>query len=113
GETLEIAINLLNAHGRIISCGSISQYNAGDTEKYGVKNLIYVMTKRLSMTGFLVFEHPDLIDEFYKEFPQKVASGEIKYTEQRYEGLELAGQAILDVQRGHNKAKAVIVVSNE
>ncbi|KIJ28165.1 hypothetical protein M422DRAFT_784624 [Sphaerobolus stellatus SS14] len=111
GETLEIAIDTLNSFGRIISCGSISQYNV--TEKYGIKNLTNVVGKRLSIKGFIVSVHFRLLGDFYAEVPQKVASGEFKYAEHRYEGLDQTGQAILDVQKGNNKAKAVIVVANE
>lgn len=127
---MEAALDALNPHGRVINCGSISGYN--NAQGYGVKvrfpilfsirtaltyhiiqNLFSLITKRLSMQGFIVSEHQDLYDEFYSVFPQKLASGEIKYSEQRYEGLEQAGQAILDVQKGNNKAKAVIAVSAE
>ncbi|KAF8506256.1 NAD-P-binding protein [Gautieria morchelliformis] len=109
-ETLDIALNALNDFGRVINCGGISGYNAA--EQYGIKNTMQIISKRLSLNGFIVSDHPDLIQEFYKVFPQKVASGEIKHREHVYSGLEQAGQAILDVQKGDNKAKAVIVVSN-
>jgi NADPH-dependent curcumin reductase CurA len=72
-----------------------------------------IVSKRLSLNGFIVSDHPDLIEEFYGVFPKKVASGEISHREHLYHGLEQGGQAILDVQRGDNKAKAVIVVSND
>jgi hypothetical protein len=36
-----------------------------------------------------------------------------RYTEHKYQGLDSAGQAILDVQTGANTAKAVIIVSEE
>lgn len=113
GETLEAALEALNPHGRVINCGSISVYNSEPSKRYGVKNLFHIVTKRITMQGFIVSEHADLFEEFYAEFPKKLASGEIQYTEHRYEGLEQAGQAIVDVQKGDNKAKAVIVVSNE
>jgi NADPH-dependent curcumin reductase CurA len=35
-----------------------------------------------------------------------------RYKEQRYEGLSQVGQAILDVQSGKNKGKAVIIVAD-
>jgi hypothetical protein len=35
-----------------------------------------------------------------------------RYAEHRYEGISQVGQAISDVQRGKNKAKAVIIVAD-
>jgi NADPH-dependent curcumin reductase CurA len=50
---------------------------------------------------------------FFAEIPPKVASGEIKHREEIYNGLESVGDAILAVQKGTNKAKAVIHVADE
>lgn len=77
-----------------------------------MQNTMHIIAKRLSINGFIVSDHPDLIEEFNRVFPEKIASGEIKHREHVYPGLEQAGQAILDVQKGDNKAKAVIVISD-
>jgi NADPH-dependent curcumin reductase CurA len=50
---------------------------------------------------------------FFEEIPPKVASGEIKYREDKYNGLESVGKVILAVQKGTNKGKAVIHVAAE
>ena len=42
-----------------------------------------------------------------------IANGEIKYNEDVKYGLENAMEAILDVQKGVNKGKSIIVVSQE
>ena len=52
-------------------------------------------------------------DEFFRTFPARVASGEIKYKEYLVRGLENAGEAILDVQSGKNFGKCVVVVADE
>ncbi|KIJ28164.1 hypothetical protein M422DRAFT_270569 [Sphaerobolus stellatus SS14] len=108
---LEIAIDLLNVYGRLINCESISQHNT--ETKYGIKNLLFVMLKSLSMSVPIASNHFDLLGEFYIEFPQKVFGSEIKYTGQRHQGWEQVGQAILNVQKRQNKAKAVLVVASE
>ena len=43
----------------------------------------------------------------------EVASGQLKYKEEMWEGLEKLGDAILAVQKGTNKAKMVIKVNDE
>jgi hypothetical protein len=50
---------------------------------------------------------------FYSEFPAKIAKGDIKQREHVYRGLEQAGQAILDVQKGDNTAKAVVILADD
>jgi len=111
GEVLEAAIDASNNFGRIINCGSISRYNT--SEPYGVKNLGLLVSKRITMQGFVVLDHfKDLLGEFYEVFPEKIASGEIKHREHVYRGLEEAGQAIFDVQKGNNTAKAVVVLAD-
>ena len=56
---------------------------------------------------------PQYREQFYKEFPAAVASGALKYSEDRTLGLEGVGEAIVAVQKGTNKGKKVIVVAEE
>ncbi|KAI0072843.1 NAD(P)-binding protein [Panus rudis PR-1116 ss-1] len=111
GESLEAALEYANFGARFLECGMISSYNG---ESHPVKNLINIVSKRIQMHGFLVFAlHEKYEDEFYKEWPKKVASGEIKYLEDVKDGLNLTGQAIFEVQKGLNKGKSVIKVADE
>ena len=50
---------------------------------------------------------------FYKDIPLKVASGEIKYTEYKKDGIEKAGEVLLDVLTGKNTGKAFLHVADE
>ena len=54
GEQLEAAIDAMNNFGRIVACGMVSEYNRPDSEKYGIKNLMLVVAKRITMRGFIV-----------------------------------------------------------
>ncbi len=56
---------------------------------------------------------PKYLEEFYKTMPDLIARGELKYREDVTRGLEFAGEAILAVQLGKNKAKSVVVVADE
>jgi NADPH-dependent curcumin reductase CurA len=75
---------------------------------------MHIVSKSLTINGFIVgnFE-PKYVDEFYATVPAKLASGELKYTEEVTNGLEKVGDVILAVQKGTNKAKAVIRVAEE
>jgi len=71
-----------------------------------LQNLQNVLFKRLKVQGLYVddYDHKYL-DEFYREVPPLVASGQLKYTETIVRSLEEAGQLILDVQKGNNRGK--------
>lgn len=45
--------------------------------------------------------------------PAKIASGEMKYLEDRSYGLESVGDAILAVQKGTNFGKKVVIVAED
>ncbi|KAF9056714.1 NAD-P-binding protein [Rhodocollybia butyracea] len=111
GPTLEAAIEHGALHARIIICGFISQYNG--EEAYGIKTMRNIMTQRMSINGVLVFDHHARYqEEFYQVIPKKLASGEFRYSEDVTRGLENGGEAILEVQKGLNTAKKVIVVAD-
>ncbi|GLB39900.1 putative N-terminal domain of oxidoreductase [Lyophyllum shimeji] len=111
GETLDQALLAANEGARFIECGMISGYNTGGQP---IRNLIMVVAKSISMNGFIVARlQPKYDAEFYATIPAKLASGELKYTEEIWDGLEKVGDAILAVQKGTNKAKVVIKVADE
>lgn len=48
------AANAMQNHGRIVACGMVSQYILLDPEKYPLRNIIQIVTKRITMRGFIV-----------------------------------------------------------
>jgi len=66
------------------------------------------------MNGFVIFNlEPKYDGEFYATIPAKLASGELKYTQEVTKGLDKVGDVIVAVQRGTNTAKAVIEVAEQ
>ncbi|KAF9554607.1 NAD(P)-binding protein [Agrocybe pediades] len=112
GETLDAALEAMAVNGRIIVCGMISGYN--NQHATGIKNLFHVIAKSLTINGFVVFRLEDKHGaDFRREIPPLVASGEIKHKEHVWNGLEAVGDVILAVQKGINKAKAVVHVADD
>ncbi|KAI5451086.1 hypothetical protein NCC49_001964 [Naganishia albida] len=97
GKSFEEELEFMNMHGRLIG-GWISGYNG---ESYGVKNLFQFVAKRLMMRGFIVsdFEHK-YQDAFYATIPKKLAFGDYKFKECKYNGLESAPKAFMDMLAG-------------
>jgi NADPH-dependent curcumin reductase CurA len=108
GPQLDAALDAGHNGLRVISCGAVSQYNGEGAPVY---NIDHMYAKRVSMNGFIILDYTDkagIIDDANEFLPAAIARGDIKYREHRY-SLKDAGQAILDVQKGDNTAKAVIV----
>ncbi|KAF5377886.1 hypothetical protein D9615_006801 [Tricholomella constricta] len=110
GEVLDQALVAANTGARFIECGMISGYNTGGKP---IQNMMLVVGKSLSINGFIVTRlQPKYDAEFYATVPAKLANGELKYTEEISNGLDKVGDVILAVQKGTNKAKAVIKVAD-
>jgi NADPH-dependent curcumin reductase CurA len=112
GETLEAAIGALNSYGRIVACGSIAGYNATEP-KPGPRNMFMVVTKRLRMQGFIVFDHFDRWGAFLAEVAPLVADGTIGYRETVVDGIERAPEAFLALFTGENVGKMLVRVGPE
>ena len=107
GETLEAAISVLRAHGRIIACGGISGYNE-EKPRPGPSNLFNVITKRLTMKGFIVRDWLDRQAEFEKEVGGYFQAGKLKNKETVVEGIDQAVDAFLGLFQGQNVGKMVV-----
>ena len=110
GETLDLVLAKINTHGRIVACGSVSQYNLKPDERYALRNTPVVVGKELSWNGFIVSSAPkEAIDEFYRTVPFQIREGKIHIREHITKGLD-QGEAFVDMLTGKAQGKAVIVL---
>lgn len=107
GETLEAALSALRVHGRIIACGGISAYNE-EKPWPGPSNLFNMITKRLTMKGFIVFDRLDRRGEFEKELGGYFRAGKLKNKETVVEGIDQAVGAFIGLFDGKNVGKMVV-----
>ena len=112
GEHLEAAIGAFRVNGRAALCGSISGYNAV-TPPPGPRNMFMMVAKRLTLRGFLVFDHDDLRPEFEATVPEWLTSGRLVVRETVREGLEDAVPAFLEMMRGGNTGKMVVRLAED
>ncbi|KAJ6549687.1 alcohol dehydrogenase [Mycena capillaripes] len=101
GDIVDAAIENAATNARFLECGSISGYNTG---QQAIKNWSQIVGKTL---------HIHVLGRLLRYYPPKLASGELKYAEEITTGLDKVGEVILAVQKGTNKAKAVVVVAEE
>jgi NADPH-dependent curcumin reductase CurA len=107
GDHLEAAIFAMADYGRIAACGAIADYNA-ETPPPGPRNLMMVVSKRLTLRGFIVSDHGDVASEFYQRVGGWVADGSLQWRETVVEGLDNAVDAFLGLHRGDNTGKMLV-----
>ena len=107
GEHLEAAISVMADFGRVAACGAIASYNDTDPSP-GPRNMFLVVTKRLSIRGFIVMDHHDVAGEFYRTAGAWLAEGRLAYQETVVDGLDRAIDAFLDLHRGVNTGKMLV-----
>lgn len=111
GKLLEAVLNNMRLHGRIAACGMISQYELEQPE--GVHNLFNLISKRIRMEGFLVFDYYHLYPKFLEMVLPLIKEYKITYVEDVAEGLESAPSALVGLFSGRNVGKQVVVVARE
>ncbi|KAL9555038.1 hypothetical protein MBANPS3_002548 [Mucor bainieri] len=107
GQMLEDVIDHANKNARIVCCGMISQYNT--TEPHGVRNLMQVIVKALEIRGFIVGDSPEMQEPFRKDMTKWLQGG-MKYRESVADGIEKTPQALIDVLKGINVGKQVVLL---
>ena len=107
GDHLEAAISALRPGGRAAICGMISVYNATEPAP-GPRNLPMIIGKRLTLRGFIVFDHHDLRPQFEAEVGQWLAEDKIVWRETVVEGIDNAVNGFRDLLAGANTGKMLI-----
>ncbi|RDW73167.1 hypothetical protein BP6252_07074 [Coleophoma cylindrospora] len=115
GEQLEAALDAMNDFGRVVACGMISQYNAKPGEAYGVKNLMHIVAKRLTIRGFIVGD-ANMGPKYFKDRDEKVAKwiseGSFKTKYHVTDGIDNAAEGLIGIFHGKNFGKAVLKISD-
>ena len=71
------------------------------------------LVRRLTIRGFIVFDHAHLEPDFLRDVGSWIRSGELKYREHVVEGLDNAVGAFLGLLRGENFGKLLVRVSDD
>lgn len=107
GATLETALPLMREKGRVVVCGMIGDYDTQD-DPYPVRTLWQLVVKRLTMRGFLTYDHADRLDEASRDLREWVSDGRLRPIESVYRGIEQAPQAFIDMMSGRTTGKALV-----
>lgn len=114
GKTLDAVMPLMNVGGRIPLCGVIAHYpgrESGEISDRLPPIWRTILTQRLTVQGFIVFDHYDRYPEFQREVSAHIRDGRLKYREWVTEGIENAPQAFIDMLKGGNFGKTLVKVA--
>lgn len=116
GRVQQAVLPLFNEFARVPVCGLIAHYN--DTAAPEGPNLLpafmrQVLTKRLSVRGFIQFDHADRRREFFRTVAPLVRDGTIRYREDIVQGLENAVTAFQGLLSGRNFGKLLVQVGTD
>ena len=109
GDFLEAAIYRMNNYGNIVICGRISQMNVTSANT-GLKNMAHVLVKRLTIKGFLIFDHLKDYESFEKNTIKWIKSEKLHWKETIVEGLENSPKAFADLLNGKNIGKMLVKI---
>ncbi|MEM6407669.1 MAG: NADP-dependent oxidoreductase [Pseudomonadota bacterium] len=110
GKTLEAVLAQMNTGGRIAVCGAISWYSGLGLADAQPLPAVWraILTRRLRVQGFIIFDHFHLMDQFQHEVAPLVGSGAIKVRESVVDGLENAPTAFIEMLKGGNFGKQLV-----
>lgn len=110
GDVFEACLFQMNLHGRIACCGAVSQYD-GKPPAHGPRGVPgLIVTKRLTLQGFILYDFMPRMDEALADLQRWVAEGRIKVCEDIVEGLENAPAGLVGLLAGENVGKRMVRV---
>jgi len=109
GDFLEATIFRMKNFGKIVICGRISQMNETKPSS-GIKNMAHVLVKRLTIRGFLIFDHLDDVENFKRDMSKWITNKQIISKETIVEGLKNCPQAFIDLLDGKNIGKMLVKI---
>jgi len=115
GEQLDAALGALKPWGRIVSCGSVSQTSLKPEEVYRIKNMPFVVQKRLTIRGFVVFDPdfgPKYSDEHQQNVQRWIKNGEITVKLWVTDGIDKSAEGLVGMLKGENFGKAILKIAD-
>jgi len=118
GELLDIAAEHMKVHGRIVQVGTIAGYN--DPTKMYFKNYPLVVTKRLSIQGFVIIDDAAEIPQVIGGLANLIKTGKIDASNIKETVVDGSGDNFSKVPelwtglfKGHNTGKYITRVTTD
>jgi len=112
GDILDDALVNMAERGRITICGGISAYNEKELPP-GPRNIMQIVIRRLSVKGFILFDHMANAGQAIADLSAWSAKGEIAVEEDIQEGFENTPATFLRLFQGKNLGKQLIKIAEQ
>ncbi len=108
GPILETCLPLMSVHGRIVACGSLSNYN-DEAPAPGPRGLPGVaVVKRLRLEGFIVLDYAETFPKAEAALAGWMKEGRLKGAVDLLEGFDVLPAALVGLFRGENLGKRIV-----
>lgn len=107
-----LALTHAQTYARGVLCGLVDAYHTEKQSQHPL-NAGLIIGKRAQLHGLVVYDFYPRWDEYVAEAAPWIKSGQLKFAEDRAEGLENAPALFERLMNGKNKGKAVVTVAPE
>ena len=112
GHMLDAALANMAQGGRIIVSGQVADYNAPFANREGVRNGSQFIIRRLTMQGFVVYDHARSFRDAWAELEAGILSGTLKWREEVIDGIEALPEAFIGLFRGDNFGRRLVRIGD-
>ena len=114
GAVWDAVLPRLNPFARVPVCGLVSMYNATEMPQGAGQAMLMraVLTKRLLIRGFIVWDFAAQQDEFLQTVGTWLAEGKVRHREDIVDGLQAAPAAFIGMLKGANFGKMLVRVAS-
>ncbi len=105
GPILDSVLGHINDFGRVVACGMISDYNSATGHSF--TNLSRLVNKRVTLEGYIIIDHLDLVDQAYPQLIDWHLDGKLKYGIDVVDGIENLPTALNRLFDGSNTGKLI------
>lgn len=107
GPISDTVYPLLNIEARVIVCGTAATAS-WEPWPQGARLERHILTKRLRVSGFVIFDHMARWEDAVQRLADLVREGGLAYREEVLEGLDVCPGAIAGLYRGENLGKRLV-----
>ena len=111
GDILDATLVRMADNGRVTLCGGISSYNEKELPP-GPRNIMQIVIHRLSVRGFILFDHIAGAGEAIADLRRWSAAGDLVVEEDIQEGFENTPKTFLRLFQGKNLGKQLLKIAD-
>tara|TARA_Y100000052_G_scaffold27549_1_gene36169 strand:- start:15538 stop:16581 length:1044 start_codon:yes stop_codon:yes gene_type:complete len=112
GEILEAGLANIAERGRIVLCGTISQYEIDPREQKGIRFLSLLTIRRARMEGFIVLDYIDRYPEAIAGLKDMMSRGKLQTLEDVRQGFENIPDTLARLFTGKNFGKQLLKLAD-